>query len=1131
MNDINQPKKRSVIYFILLLLVSFTQFPLSTQAQHQGPQPRDVQQRIQIKKSISILRAQLEQHPVRMHQPSKTSQFVDGDSTETGGVAGQLEGITAADNPWVLIVAAHLWENPTAWSFAEIEDEGRFFATDLSHGTYFIMAGADGYAPQFYDQAMTLWDAIPVEIVPGEITQEIYFRLLPSGPGTGQITGSVSAAESGEPVDRAYVYAFSRENPFSNASVDVLPDGSYTLDGLHPGSYYVQAWADGYLPQFYEDATQIENATLVEVGDEDTVEGIDFNLRKAGSISGRVVNEEGVAIAHADIEVIPAFSDPDNPTGEFQYAWTTTDEEGFYTASGLVEGSYWVSARTYTPGFVVMEWYDNVTSFEDATPVTVVENEDTGNVHFELDLSFSSGSMAGQVLDAAGEPVAGAYVRLEPIDRDFYFFDQGTTTDDNGNYVLEEVPVGSYRVVLEYWTEQYYLVYWFDNAFSREEATVIEITEDERLENINFALPSADGSLAGKVVDADGNPFANVTVQAWLGGRDYWSDFGYGLSYTQTDEDGTFLFENLIDGEYLVSAFVCQFYECYEVWWPAGRSQEEAEPVVVRNGTSEPSEVTIEIPVSRGTASISGIVSDENGAPLANAYISLSGSETYTDEGIAWVFQMQTTTKEDGSYTLPYLPEGTFVIQASYWKEGVYGYQWFDHVSDFEQATPVVLSEGEAREDVHFDIPLIPLYGSITGQVTSTDGIGIERALIRFYSFYEDIHTTDPDIAYWGEYYAISDAEGIFNLENVPNGVYSVQAFAQDAIWDENAVPGDSTSIIEVIGGQAAVLDIVMRQQDGGNGQILGNVGSTEGSLLEVAVVQAYPAFRDDSAPYTAIVTEGGSFEINNLPEGDYYVKAFAPWHIGKYYNDAYDPSDAELVGISENTPPPVLDFALEPIYYLAEPEFDGEGRDRSEITVFGKVTTESGDALEGATVYVMAENGTAMASGETQADGSYQIGALLSGHGYTLKATHAGFESRYHDKTSDPTAMPVLKLNSGRYEINFTLEPAVTSTDIETPDASLPGSITLNGNYPNPFNPSTRINFSTTRQMPVRVAVYDALGREMTVLFDGLLGAGEHSVTWDAATSQFGEVPSGLYFYRVTSDVLSQTGTMMLVR
>ncbi len=90
------------------------------------------------------------------------------------------------------------------------------------------------------------------------------------------------------------------------------------------------------------------------------------------------------------------------------------------------------------------------------------------------------------------------------------------------------------------------------------------------------------------------------------------------------------------------------------------------------------------------------------------------------------------------------------------------------------------------------------------------------------------------------------------------------------------------------------------------------------------------------------------------------------------------------------------------------------------------------------------------------------------------------------------------------------------TQSVLET-EAFRPSDITLHSNFPNPFNPGTTIPISLQRRAEVTVTVYDLLGREVTVLVSGTIGAGTHQFYWNGLDSEGRRLASGTYFYEVT--------------
>lgn len=96
----------------------------------------------------------------------------------------------------------------------------------------------------------------------------------------------------------------------------------------------------------------------------------------------------------------------------------------------------------------------------------------------------------------------------------------------------------------------------------------------------------------------------------------------------------------------------------------------------------------------------------------------------------------------------------------------------------------------------------------------------------------------------------------------------------------------------------------------------------------------------------------------------------------------------------------------------------------------------------------------------------------------------------------------------------------------IEPISTIIPGDFFVNPNYPNPFNPTTKIKFGLPKSAFVKMSVYDILGREVAVLVNEQLQAGEFQADWNASN-----FPSGIYFYRIEADNFVKTAKMMLVK
>lgn len=95
-----------------------------------------------------------------------------------------------------------------------------------------------------------------------------------------------------------------------------------------------------------------------------------------------------------------------------------------------------------------------------------------------------------------------------------------------------------------------------------------------------------------------------------------------------------------------------------------------------------------------------------------------------------------------------------------------------------------------------------------------------------------------------------------------------------------------------------------------------------------------------------------------------------------------------------------------------------------------------------------------------------------------------------------------------------------------EWEEIDLPDQVKLEGNYPNPFNPSTSIRFSIPESMSVRVEVFDINGRLVVVPASGMWSAGRHEVYFNASA-----LASGVYTYRIVAGGNTLYGKMLLLK
>ena len=94
------------------------------------------------------------------------------------------------------------------------------------------------------------------------------------------------------------------------------------------------------------------------------------------------------------------------------------------------------------------------------------------------------------------------------------------------------------------------------------------------------------------------------------------------------------------------------------------------------------------------------------------------------------------------------------------------------------------------------------------------------------------------------------------------------------------------------------------------------------------------------------------------------------------------------------------------------------------------------------------------------------------------------------------------------------------TITAVSQNESGIPKSYGISQNYPNPFNPTTVINYQLPVNSFVTLKIYDVLGREVATLINGKQSAGYYNATLNAAN-----LPSGVYFYRLSAVSSGQAG------
>jgi protocatechuate 3,4-dioxygenase beta subunit len=564
------------------------------------------------------------------------------------------------------------------------------------------------------------------------------------GQGHGTISGTVFAESDGGnvPLESAIVAAFSVDSHFPVGADMTDADGNYEIE-VPFGEYHVRAHAWDFVGEWYDNVYHRSEATPVPVTEDQNAENIDFVLagydqQETGTISGVITDASG-GDPLAGAYVVAQGSIP----------WNTrhavSAEDGSYTVEDLRPDSYTVVAHKedYFPN----QYPDDV----------VVDGDDITDIDIALTAIVPTG-ITGTVTDAdTGDPIEGAHIIA--IDVNHHRRHGWAVTGEDGTYVLEIRP-GEYTVQAGAW-----------GYLPQEYPENVIVGEDGFTENIDFALEGFDfGSIAGNVSDPDGNPvpMAVVTLR---------EVDGFHWRHTRTDENGDYMFPDVIPGEYRVRA--------YQFGFEPG---EYPDPVMVEDGQDVTAIDIVLMPLEPPFEGyISGTVTDDDtGEPLADAVVVAFGRHD-GPWGPRWIAR-RTFTAEDGTYALENLPEAPFRIFA--WAEGYLG-EFYDDVHHFWEATPVTPNADG------IDMALAPrpdgirsIGGRITMQGQDMDVESIVYA------------TVDGEVVDIGW----ADMDGYYCLNGLESNVYEISAFS---VRGEGSfgTPADVTlEVFNIVGQKVAVI-------------------------------------------------------------------------------------------------------------------------------------------------------------------------------------------------------------------------------------------------------------------------------------------------------------------------------------
>lgn len=418
---------------------------------------------------------------------------------------------------------------------------------------------------------------------------------------------------------------------------------------------------------------------------------------------------------------------------------------------------------------------------------------------------------------------------------------------------------------------------------------------------------SSGGSISGQLHSEDGGFHSIGIVAAWS--ADSTDDSG--VATVIVHPDGFYHLENLTPGQYYVlaisEAFVPMFYN-------NAINFHEATLIPLAEGDKVRG---IDFRMQRtipGTGSISGSVSGEfTDNTIAGVVVSVWSPDNPFFYGTA-------KTDDNGEYTIVSLKTGEYYASASKEK---YLTEFYENAETITDAALIQVSEPDETGGINFTLSE---GGKISGRVTDEDGDGISNAYIEAGS---TLWFIKPDSVFfdsilvdsWGS--AITDENGHYTVTGLHGGDYYVSVHAGDAIgryfqfYDNAHSIDDATPVVVVIEQETTGIDFELPLTSF-KGEVKGTVTDRDGNPLQNAFIRITTA--DDSSfalrvplPY-GTTDENGQYHIKEIPYGNYYVLANYnnQWqYVERWWPDAEDRNDAEIVTFQKNADKKVLDFKL----------------------------------------------------------------------------------------------------------------------------------------------------------------------------------------------------------------------------
>ena len=781
-------------------------------------------------------------------------------------------------------------------------------------GAFVVQAQVDGYAFQYYNHKDPHETPDVLSGTNGQILEPVDFLLA----GESVISGTVVNA-SDEAYTCGYVYALPVASPERfDYYGNINGEGQFSVAGLPPGTYALQAYVCGKPGIFLSNAFNVASASLITVGAGATVSGVRFEVPdtvEMAELSGHVTAPGGLGLPYVYISVQGA-----DGTSYSNTAYT--DAQGFYHFEDLPPGVFVVA---YQQDNQPPYYYGATYSMDEADRVALNPGQSATNIDIQVPAFTDFAMLSGVVRDTLSHPIAGAQLTLWDTyyyltiqsgpDGSYAFYDlhpsltlnlsvqkpgyrsgaygpfsfspnasvqQDVTLIYQGGYMISGVvrnasgsPIsGAYVSVTGIdRADAFYAyansfgeyrigpapmgLYWFEASSSGYGTAMLDSQTVNADRQWDAVLPwSADhGTVSGQVVDASGRPAYGVRVYSQ----------GPTSRNVYTDLDGRYYLAGLTAGSYRI--YLGQEQE-------SGYPEQTGVPVTADQITED---VDFVLSVTYGT--IRGAITNATHEALVDVPISTNPI------GHNW-YPSAFYTGLSGQYVVARVRSGPGRDYRVYAHTPGYAPSYYMHSLSANQAT--IVSLPAASDATGIDIQLDDA-GAIAGRVVDRLGRSLPGASMTF------TRRDEPQVTYYYD----ADAQGQYEATELPPGRYQVQAYHDGYLGEyfDDQLNEQEADLVDVAAGMRHTgVDFALIHGAG----ISGMVQDSSGAAVTSGYVYAVAADPDLDYNASSSLDGEGKFAFVGLPPGGYYLYAQVSGRPVVFYPSAYSRNSATLVSASD---------------------------------------------------------------------------------------------------------------------------------------------------------------------------------------------------------------------------------------